>query len=63
MEKPIWSVQSDSGKETLNMDIHNSLSILVPSTYLTEIKMNPMGFKTPLLIRTKNVKANLKIHQ
>lgn len=63
MEKPIRSMQSDNGKETLNMDVHNSPSILVSSTYLREIKMNPKGFKTPLLIRMKNVKANLKIHQ
>lgn len=63
MVEPIWSMQSDNGKEPLHTHKHNSPAILVYSPYLREIKMNPKGFKTPLLIKTKNVKANLKIPQ
>lgn len=59
----IWSVQSDKSKELLHTHIHNSPAIPVFSLYLREIKINPEGFKTPLLIKKKNVKANLKIHQ
>lgn len=55
--KPIWRVQSDNDKETLNMHMSNSPVILVSSTYLREIKTTPKEFKTLLLIKMKNVKA------
>lgn len=57
MVKPMWRVQADSDKETLNICMSNGPAILVSSTYLRKIKMNSKGFKTPLFIKMRNMKA------